>query len=67
MDSEKTRRLSPEEAKERFRQAVGEVGLHSVMKQHPYEVLGVSFAAGLVLALSKPVRNTMLRMLLKLI
>lgn len=67
MDSEKTHRLSPEEAKRRFRLAVDEVSLHSWMKQRPYESLGISFAAGLILSLSKPMRRTVLRLLLRII
>lgn len=67
MDSEKTHRLSPEEAKERFRRVAGEVGLRAWMKQRPYESLGVSFAAGLILAVSKPMRSAVLRLLLRLI
>ncbi|MEJ2360678.1 MAG: hypothetical protein P8Z75_04510 [Gammaproteobacteria bacterium] len=67
MDSEKTDTLSPEEAKQRLHQAVGELGVHALMKRHPYESLALSFAAGLVMAVSKPMRNAMLRMLSRLI
>lgn len=67
MDSEKTHRLSPEEAKERFRLAAGEVGMQAWMKQRPYEAVGLSFAVGLIFALSKPVRGTVLRLLLRIL
>lgn len=67
MDSEKTDRLSPEEAKQRLHQAVDELGLHALIKRRPYETLALSFSAGLVLAVSKPMRSAMLRLLLRFI
>jgi hypothetical protein len=67
MDLEKTGPLSPEEAKARLRQAVGELGLHAWVKRRPYEALAVSFATGLVLATSKSMRGLLLKTLMRII
>lgn len=67
MDRDKIHPLSPEEAKDRLRQAFGELGLHAWVKRRPYEALALSFATGLILASSRPVRDTMMKMLMRIV
>jgi hypothetical protein len=67
MDLEKTNPLSSDEAKERLRQAIDDVGLHAWVRRRPYEALAWSFAAGLVMAVSKPMRDAMMKMLMRIL
>ena len=67
MDLEKPNPLSTDEAKERLRQAIADVGLHAWVRRRPYEALAWSFTAGLVLAVSKPMRAAMMKMLMRLL
>jgi len=61
MGGAKADQLSTEEAKARLRDTAGQLGVQAWVKRSPYEALAVSFAAGLVLASSRPLRDALVR------
>lgn len=67
MAGAKTDELSTEEAKARLRETAQQVGVHAWVKQHPYEAIAAAFAAGLVLATSRPMRTALVRLLIRAI
>lgn len=66
MDREKTGPLSAEEAKQRLRQSMDELGLQAWVRRRPYEALAWGFTAGLVMAVSRPMRVAMMKMLMRI-
>jgi ElaB/YqjD/DUF883 family membrane-anchored ribosome-binding protein len=65
MGGSKADQLSTEEAKARLRDAAGQLGVKAWVKRSPYEALTVSFAVGLVLASSRPLRDGLVRMFIR--
>lgn len=65
MAGEKTDELTTEEAKAQLMQTAQQVGINAWVRQHPYEALGAAFAAGVVLATSRPMRSAVIRMLIR--
>lgn len=65
MAGAKTDELTTEEAKAQLRYATEQLGVRAWVRQHPYEALTLGVATGMVLAASRPMRHTLLRLLIR--